>query len=228
MRVSVLIPCYNAAAYLGEAIDSVLAQGIDLHEIVVVDDGSTDGSADAVQTYRDHVLYHRQPNGGISRARNEALALATGDVIAFLDADDLWPAESLAARLNALNGDESLGYVFGLVEQFVSPQTPAALAERHAAQITAPAPARLAGAMVIRRAVFDAVGGFDESVRVGETIDWISRADHLGIPNRALNRIVLRRRLHSSNTGLTQQASRTDYLAVARAALERRRNAAQS
>jgi hypothetical protein len=77
--------------------------------------------------------------------------------------------------------------------------------------------------MLVRRRAFDRVGGFDETLRIGETVDWVARADDLGVRNACLPRLVLRRRLHATNTGLTQQGSRDDYLVVARAALARRR-----
>lgn len=226
MRVSVLIPCHNAARYVEEALESALSQGVDLHEVVVVDDGSTDGSADRVRTFGDSVRIHRQSNAGISGARNAALALATGDVIAFLDADDVWPDGSLRARLEALMTDDSIDYSYGRVEQFISPDVSPELASAHATANVDPRPARLAGAMLVRRQAFTRVGGFSPILRVGETLDWIARADDLGIPNRSIPDLVLKRRLHATNTGLMQQMSQGDYLAVARAALARRRQAA--
>jgi glycosyltransferase involved in cell wall biosynthesis len=225
LRVSVLIPCHNAAPYVEEALESAFSQGVDLHEVVVVDDGSTDGSGDRVRGFGARVRYYWQANAGISAARNKALALATGDLIAFLDADDMWPDGSLRARLAALRTDDSIQYAYGKVEQFISPDVVEAVGARHPAAGPVLAAARLAGAMLIRRRAFERVGGFDPALRVGETLDWVARADHLGIPNRTLPDLVLRRRLHATNTGLTQQASRTDYLVVARAALARRRQA---
>jgi glycosyltransferase involved in cell wall biosynthesis len=224
VKLSVLIPCYDAARYLAEAVESALAQEVPLHEIVVVDDGSTDGTERLVVTFGGPVRYHRQTHAGIAAARNRALALSTGDLLAFLDADDVWPAGSLGARLAALEADATLEYVYGEVEQFVSPELPDEWARRHAAAISTPSSARLAGTMLVRRRVFDTVGGFRETLRIGETVDWVARADSLGNPKRSHPRQVLRRRLHATNTGLTRQDSRSDYLAVARAALARRRS----
>ena len=225
MRISVLIPCYNAARYIEEALESVFSQGVDPHEVVVVDDGSTDGSADRVRAFGDRVRVDRQENAGISGARNAALALATGEVIAFLDADDLWPDESLHARLEVLATDESIDYCYGLVEQFISPDVSPESASAHATAIVDPRPARLAGAMLVRRQAFTKVGDFSLSLRVGETLDWVARADDLGIRCYSLPQIVLRRRLHATNTGLVQPDNRADYLTLARAALARRRKA---
>ncbi|MFN2420805.1 MAG: glycosyltransferase family A protein [Gemmatimonadota bacterium] len=222
-----LIPCHNAAPYVEEALESAFSQEVDLHEVVVVDDGSTDGTGDQVRAFGDRVRYQWQANTGISGARNAALAQATGDLIAFLDADDVWPQGSLRARLAALREDDRIDYAFGKVEQFVSPEVAEAVVARHRAAAASAVfgAARLAGAMLIRRRTFERVGGFDTSLRIGETLDWVARADDLGIRNQCLPELVLRRRLHATNSGLTHQANRTDYLVVARAALARRRRA---
>lgn len=220
LEVSVLIPCFNAADYIGEALESVFAQNFEPHEVIVLDDGSTDWSAEIVREFGDRVRYQHQMNGGISRARNAALELATGDTIAFLDADDIWPAGSLAARAEVLSADPSLGYVYGVVEQFVSPELKEPWASRHAARLGPVAAARLAGAMLIRRSAFQRVGLFDTNLRVGETHDWVARADRLGITAEVVPDLVLRRRLHAKNTGLTQRTRRADYLAATRATLE--------
>jgi glycosyltransferase involved in cell wall biosynthesis len=225
LNTSVLVPSYNAARYLAEALESAFAQDVPLHEVIVVDDGSTDETERVTAEFGGRVRYHRQAHAGIAAARNKAFELSSGDPIAFLDADDLWPAGSLAARLAALAADESLEYVYGEVEQFVSPELSGEWARRHeAAASTVASPARLGGAMLVRRRAFTRIGSFSESLRIGETIDWIARADNLGVGNRCLSRVVLRRRLHTTNSGLTQRGSRSDYLAVARAALARRQS----
>lgn len=225
MRISVLIPCHNAARYIEEALESAFSQGVDLHEVVVVDDGSTDGSADRARAFGHRVRVHRQANAGISGARNAALALATGDMIAFLDADDVWPDGSLLARLEALLTDDSADYAYGWVEQFVTPDLVVTAAGPHPAARLEPRPARLAGAMLVRSRAFASVGGFNPVLRVGETLDWVARADELGVRSCCLSQIVLRRRLHATNTGLLHSDCRADYLTLARAALARRRQA---
>jgi glycosyltransferase involved in cell wall biosynthesis len=225
LKISVLIPCYNAAPYIEEALVSVFSQGVDLCEVVVIDDGSTDGGADLARAFDDRVRVHRQANAGISGARNAALALATGDLIAFLDADDIWPDGSLRARHEALLTDDSIDYAYGSVEQFISPDLVATAAGSHATASLEPRPARLAGAMLVRTRAFARVGEFSPTLRVGETLDWVARADELGVRSCCLPGIVLRRRLHATNTGLVQRESRADYLTLARQALVRRRTA---
>jgi glycosyltransferase involved in cell wall biosynthesis len=98
-RISVLIAAYNLGRYLPETLDSVLAQTHDEREIIVVDDGSTDGTADVLQPYLPHIRYVRQENAGLGEARNHGLRFVGGDYVALLDADDTWIPDKLAIQL---------------------------------------------------------------------------------------------------------------------------------
>jgi glycosyltransferase involved in cell wall biosynthesis len=100
-RVSVIIPAYNAAAFVGEAVNSALAQSHPDVEVIVVDDSSTDGTPEILARYGDRIRVHRQPNGGVSSARNTGAALAGGDWVSFLDADDVWAPRKIEAQLTA-------------------------------------------------------------------------------------------------------------------------------
>lgn len=106
--ISVVIPCYNAASFLGETLRSVLAQTQPPREVIVVDDGSTDDSARIAESFGPPVRVLRQANGGAAVARNTGVTAATGDWIAFLDADDLWHPQRLErlGRLAATVGPE--------------------------------------------------------------------------------------------------------------------------
>ena len=100
--VSVIIPTYNRARLLQEAVASALAQTSSVHEIIIVDDGSTDNTADVVSSMPPKVLYIHQQNSGLSAARNRGAAIATGEYLAFLDSDDLWEPEKLEIQLAVL------------------------------------------------------------------------------------------------------------------------------
>lgn len=210
--ISVVIPAYNAEAYLGEALESVLAQEPTPSEVIVVDDGSTDLTANVAQGFGRRVLLLKQENRGIGAARNAGAAATSGRLLAFLDADDLWPAGRLAALVGALA--DGVDGVFGRVVEFAE-----------GAADGEPTTAALAGSMLIRRDSFDRVGPFREDVRVGEFVDWFARAQDQGIRFTNVETVVLRRRLHASNTGLLQRDARSDYVKVLRAALHRRREA---
>lgn len=222
-RVSVVIPCHNAARWLGAAIDSVLGQLRPGDELIVIDDGSTDDSAAVAAGYGAALRCVQQGNAGISAARNRGVALAGGELLAFLDADDEWPPGSLEARRAVLAADAGLAYCYGGVEAFLSPDLPEALRATLAVPAAVRA-GRLAGAMLVRQAAFGQVGPFDAGFRVGETLDWVARAEAAGLRSVALDTVVLRRRIHGANTVRKQEQTRDDYLRVLRAAIGRRRS----
>lgn len=223
-RLSVVIPCYNARAFLAAAIDSVLAQRADGLEIIVIDDGSTDGSAQIARGFGPVVSCHSQPNGGIAAARNAGIARARGELLAFIDADDLWTPGSLDARLAALEAPPPVDCVFGALQQFLSPGIDPLVAARLEFDAN-PSLARFAGTMLIRRAAFLRAGPFDTSLRVGEMVEWVARAEAAGVTTRTLDMVVMRRRIHGNNTVLTQKSSQGDYLRALKAAMDRRRAA---
>jgi glycosyltransferase involved in cell wall biosynthesis len=125
MKISVVIPCYNAAAYVGEAVRSVLMQTLPPHEVIVIDDGSTDASATVLSEFGSSVTLVRQTNQGVAAAVNHGVSKARGEAVAFLDADDLWMADKLERQVAVLTPEPSLDAVFTHLTQFVSPELPA-------------------------------------------------------------------------------------------------------
>ncbi|MBI5948597.1 MAG: glycosyltransferase family 2 protein [Chloroflexi bacterium] len=219
-RVSVVIPVYNGERFLAAAIESVVAQAPAVAEVIVVDDGSEDGSAAVAENWGAPVRCIRIPHAGIGAARNAGIEAASGDFVAFLDADDLWTERRLAAQLAAFATEPALDMVFGLAEQFRDDRLPVT-------GMQGQGPAYIAGAMLIRAASLRRVGLFATGIRMGEFIDWYARAKDLGLKEALLPALVVRRRIHDENTGLREAANRLDYTRVLRAALERRRAAGQ-
>jgi glycosyltransferase involved in cell wall biosynthesis len=225
--ISVMIPVYNGEAFLGEAIDSVLAQTYRPIEIIVVDDGSNDGTGVVALGYGDPVRYERQPRAGNGAARNRAVQLANGDLFAFLDADDRLVPGSLERLARVLEEDQSLQAVYGHVREFVSPEIDAEALARLRAPI-----ARIAGClptnMLMRRDAFVRVGRFATHLRVGVTVDWAARADEIKLRKILLDDVLFERRLHGDNNGIREQEHRSHYIQVVKAALDRRRALQQS
>lgn len=120
--ISVVIPVFNGAAYVAQAIDSVLDQTVPPTEVVVVDDGSSDSTAEVVQRYQPRVLYRRQANQGPGAARNLGIRESKGEFLAFLDSDDLWLPEKLRLQKAALDEDPELNLVFCHMSRF-APRT---------------------------------------------------------------------------------------------------------
>lgn len=219
-RISVVIPVYNGERFLGEAIGSVLSQAERPLEVIVIDDGSTDGSAEVARAFPS-VNYVYQANAGQAEARNQGAALATGEFLAFLDADDVWMPDKLTWQLAAFAAEPHLDAVFGHAEQFVEAGSPHEVAEK--LRIL---PAQLPSAMLIRRQRFLQLGGYPTGLRVAEVVDWYARALESGLKAITLDQVVYRRRIHGANTTLRNRPATSDYLAVVRSALRRRRSAA--
>jgi glycosyltransferase involved in cell wall biosynthesis len=225
--VSVVVPLHNDEAYLDEALRSILGQTRPPEQVIVVDDGSTDASAEVARRHVPLITLLSQANQGIAGARNAGIAAATGEVIAFLDADDLWPADSLERRLDTLEADLEVDAVYGLVEQFISPEVDAPTRERlHLPE--GRTAARFAGAVLVRRRVFDRIGGFDPALKVGEMIDWSARLKDSGAKVAVVDALVLRRRIHGANTMLQTRPGHGDYLRALRASVARKAAAKRS
>lgn len=108
-KISVIIPTYNRAETLIESLKSVLDQTHPAHQIIVVDDGSTDNSVSMLSPFRSRIDYIRQENAGVSAARNTGLAAATGDWIAFLDSDDVWYPNRLSVLVRDIRKNKKTG-----------------------------------------------------------------------------------------------------------------------
>ncbi|HXG75982.1 MAG TPA: glycosyltransferase family A protein [Gaiellaceae bacterium] len=220
--VSVIITVYNGAAYLHEAIESVLRQTYEPVELVVLDDGSTDGSGDVALRYGSALRYARQENAGMGGARNSALRLARGSFLSFLDADDRFVETKVELQMACLDENPDVDMVFGHMTEFVSPDVD----EQTARLLRAPVhdvPWRTPNLMLVRRRSFERVGPFSTELRVGIGVDWYARAVERGLREHVLPSIVLERRLHAGNNGIRYRDARLQYLHVLKSSLDRRR-----
>ncbi len=220
--VSVIIPVYNCERYLAEALESVFSQTYSPCEVIVVDDGSTDGSAEVARSFASQATLCTQPHSGAAAARNKGIELSQGSLLAFLDADDQWVEDKLIRQLAVLDGRPTVDMVFGHVVHFHSPD----LDSYARARVKCPPqaePGLVPGTMLIRRQAFERVGPFATGWRVGEFIDWHARAVDVGLKGVMLSQVLLRRRLHADNTGVRRRGARGDYARILKATLDRRR-----
>jgi glycosyltransferase involved in cell wall biosynthesis len=222
--VTAAIPVRDGEAYLAEAIESVLAQSRRCDQVVVVDNGSRDRSAEIARGFAPAVEVVHEPRPGIGAARNAALRAARGDLVAFLDADDLWQPEKTALQLAALEAEPRLQLVFGHVRQFVSPELSEAEAEALRVPL-APQPGLYIGAMLARRAAIDAVGPWPEDVRVSDGLSFLLRAKELGLGQAMLAETVTLRRVHGANHSIGNRDQRTEFAHHLKRSLDRRREA---
>lgn len=222
-RLDVVIPAHNATAYIEAAVDSALAQrGADVH-VVVVDDGGDDQLDELVTSWGNpRVTCLRHPVArGVGAARNTGVAACEGRWLGFLDADDMWPHDRFLL-LSAAITDPSRQMAFGHQLTFDDGSVPDP-GVNHPVEGTPFA--ALAGGMLLHRGLFLQIGPFDEELRLGEFIDWMSRARLESVQERLVPGIALLRRSHAANMTRTRRDEYSSYLEVAKRARARQRAA---
>ncbi len=224
--ISVVIPAWNAAATIAETLQSVAAQSRAPDEVVVVDDGSDDETAAIASSEAVVSRVIRTPNKGTAAALNLGISKARGDLLAFVDADDLWTPDKLDLQCRAMAGRHEGAVIGGLVEAFLCPS----VAKEDARGLDFKQGRQVGwslGAMLIPRRTFDRVGVIDESLRHGFFIDWVARAHAAEVSFIMFEEVVLRRRVRPGSLGkrslAEDDALSKDFLTVARNAIARRR-----
>ena len=222
-RVSVVITVNDGERYVAAAIDSVLGQTRPPEEVIIVDDGSVDGTPEVLARYGDRLRVIRQENRGVSSAVNRGVDATTGGYVGFLDCDDIWMPEKLSVQLELFDRDSDLDLVFGLVQQFVSEDADPSL-ERIVDIPPTPQAGVLKSSMLIKREALDQVGGFDETRFNSDFTDWYLRALENGLTSRVPEVLVVRRRIHGANLGIRHQDRQwSETLDALKASLDRRR-----
>ena len=216
----VIIPCHNGVNYLAEAVAGILRQGMAV-EIIVVDDASTDGTAELAQRLPCRVIRHETTRGQIA-GKNTGLKAAQGQYVLFHDHDDVMTEGALAEMYAALISDQDLYLVMAKARDFYSPE----LGEDARRQLKikeAPYHGVLAGAVLMRRSLFDMIGYFDEQLKAGEIIELMSKIAALPqIKHIKMDIVASNRRLHAENYGRTNtDREYKDYLKILRANLRR-------
>ena len=219
--VSCIVPVFNGERFLREALDSIVEQTHRPLEVVVVDDGSTDNTPQIAASYRD-VRLVRQANAGPAAARNRGLRETRGQLVAFLDADDLWRPEKLERQVGRFIRRAELGLCFTHGRNFWAPELREEEARLREHRIARPMPIWLPSTLLARRRVFDAVGGFDESLRFGHSTEWLLRARAEGIVVEMVPEVLYRRRLHGGNRSRRMSTeSRDEFLRIVKAHADR-------
>jgi glycosyltransferase involved in cell wall biosynthesis len=192
---------------------------------LVVDDGSKDETATIVSQYSGSgVCLIQQPPRGAAAARNAGVKLARHQLLAFLDADDLWTMTKLERQCVEFQSDSALDMVFGYVRQFISPDLEPARRARLRCP-NEPLPGRLAGTMLVRRESFERVGFFETGWTIGEFLPWYARTQLLGLREKMIPTVLLERRLHRTNQGILKRSEHGDYVHILKKILDRRREA---
>ena len=213
---SVIVPVFNGENFLEQALYSVLQQSEACQEIIIVDDGSTDRTAEIAQKFclNSNTRYVRQENAGHAAALNTGASLVQGDLVAFIDHDDLWLPRKLALQTDLLRNNPTVDLVFTEMQNFADGEGAKGLKFS-----TAQMAGYLPGTMMVRKQVLHVLGGFDESLRKGFFLPWFKRLETRGLTMRVIPELLYKRRIHGSNTAICgQPTDYRDYFAAIRKA----------
>lgn len=220
--VSVIIPVFNGSLFIAEALDSIWAQAYEPIDVICVDDGSTDDTIAILEQMRNPRLrIIQQAHLGVATARNTGVRAATGDFVAFLDADDWWPPNRLHRQLAVFAAEPALQSVVGLMEWvFTKSARTDGIVFREMAQQSVTTSLCVG---LFRRTAFEQVGLFDTSLWAGEDVDWYQRHKELRVPMRMIDDTLLYYRRHGNN--MTNDARRVTgaLMRVLKLSLDRRR-----
>jgi len=203
-EISVIVPVYNRAGYLHEALASIASQNYPSLEVLVVDDGSTDNSGAVALAcaakYPDlHLRYIRQDHEGISKSRNRGIRESSGQWIAFLDSDDVWKEDKIVKQTSLLAVHPECRIVFSRYQNFWDSSAPSQPTEAAVDLFHEYEDRNLASALV-HKSLFDQCGLFSENLDRGEDSEWVARIKVLGIDiSQCIEEPLYRRRIHDGN-----------------------------
>ena len=221
--VSVIIPVYNGARYLREALESVFAQTYRPFEVIVVDDGSQDDSGNIAQSFPE-VRYIHQANQGVAAARNNGIEAARGEFFAFIDQDDLWIPEKLRLQIACLLNNPDLGYTLTQQRFFLDPgaSLPAWFRKELLDSVHT---GWVLGTLVVQRAAFDNVGNFATGYTAASDGDWFFRAKAAGVSMEVVPELLLMKRIHGANESAHAKDILSELRKVVKSSLDRQRSA---
>ena len=219
--VSAIIPVYNGEVFLKEAFESIRQQDYQPLEIIIVDDGSTDKTKKIAATFGKEVRYIYQPNSGLPATRNKGVKMARGDMVTFLDVDDLWSKDKLRLQVGLLKDSHSADMVLGYTQIMMLSGIIDGI--NVFKEWGTPVLAMSLGGGIFRRSVFDKIGFFDEKQRYCDDWDWFMRARELGIKMVVHKEVVQLYRRHNQNMTNQQSLGNNYFIRMLKKSLDRRR-----
>ena len=210
---------------MGEAIDSVLKQSYRPIEVIVIDDGSTDGTAAVARSHGDKVIYLWQTNAGPAAARNRGVSSAKGEYLAFLDADDLWHPEKLARQMSRFRARPELDICLTHVKAFATnefAEKQNQILKQDSVTVIAP---YTACSTLVRRSLIDRIGQFNPYLKLGEDTDWFLRVSNSGAAIEVIPEFLVYVRLHDNSMtgGGSHVVSKDELLGRIKKSLDERR-----
>jgi cellulose synthase/poly-beta-1,6-N-acetylglucosamine synthase-like glycosyltransferase len=220
--VSVITVVKNGGRYLAEAIKSILSQTYKSYEIIVIDGQSTDNTEKIAKSF-PQVRYIRQSSQGLANARNTGIEAAEGELIAFLDHDDLWAQNKLSTQVQHLVNHPVSQYTITWMKFFLEPGCslrpgfkPASL--EHAQIGYTPS------ALVARKSLLPLIGQFNPDFTIGCDVDWFKRARSSYISMAVIPGVLLYKRIHNTNLSSNVQVNKRELFAIVKQSIEHQRH----
>ncbi len=212
--VSIILPLYNGRNFIESSINSVLSQSYNPFELLVIDDGSSDGSDDLVPSDPRIRLFRRQ-NAGVAASRNFGISQAKGTFLAFIDQDDRWYPEKLQLQMQVLLNDPEPGYVLTLMHNHLveTMQRPYWL---NPELLTEDPVGLLPSTLVVRRRIFAEIGIFTEDLVNASDMEWFIRAKKAGVQMRIVNQVLLQRNIHEDNCSSDNNTGKREMFSILR------------
>jgi len=201
MKISIIITLYNLESYIEEAVRSALNQTYPNTEIIVVNDGSTDNSLDILKTFGNKIKVITQENGGLGKAMNTGIKAASGEMLAFLDGDDIMAPDRLSLQVSEFHKNPELEVTFGRVKQFLSPELEPKKERFRFQEGSLDFKSKIS--ILFKKEVFEKYGLLHE-VEMHEFIDWFERAKVKGLNYNNTEHLVAYRRVRENS--LSQRA----------------------
>ena len=220
--VSVVMTAYNSEKFIEEAVLSILNQKYPALEIIVVDDGSEDGTHKLIRSYRDQMKIIYQKHSGIAAGWNRGVDEASGLFLSFLDADDLWTEDKISKQLSVFSNNPEVDISFGHAVQFREPSEDS-INKNQERVYTKKQPGISAGTIMIKRQAFEQIGRFNKKWSKGIFMDWYMQAKEFGLNVHMHPDVFLRRRVHDSNHGVLRRDKYQDYVRMLKESLDRKR-----
>ncbi len=219
--VSVVIPAHNGARFIAQALESVFAQTMPVHDVWVIDNGSTDATRDIVAAFPG-VSYIHTETANVGAARQQGVEHSSGQYIAFLDQDDTWVPHKTKQQVSYLESNPQAGAVIGSQRMFVDSGSvkPHWLKESF---LNTPLPGYLPSALMVRREAFETSGGFNTHYLMNSDVDWFFKAQQTGLNVGMVDCVVVEKRIHADNDSNNVAKSQSELLKVIKQSLILRR-----
>jgi len=220
-QVSVIIPVRNSERYLPFAIDSVLATGYSPIEIIAVDGGSVDGTAEIIRSFPS-VRHIHQEGRGLADAWNTGIRASGGEFIAFLDSDDVWAPEKLERQVACLVDNPDVQYTIARVKFFL--ESGFSVPEGFKKNLfEGDHVGRIPGTLLVRRSLFDRVGLFDVNLTIAADVDWFARVKDDRTEMLILPDLLLFKRIHGTNLSSNAEKNSRELLCLLKRSIDRRK-----